>query len=576
MLLKRLRLAQLAITISSALIISRLFYWQIIRGFELSGKANSQYQSTATLTAKRGSILASDQGLLAGIEDTYQLFVYKPKLKRDSASVINDILPVIISSPQIATDPSRVIPQTDYENQIKTHLFERMNLDKTWIALQNHLSRSQKDAIEKLGIEGLGFQEQPIRFYPEASMSAHVLGFVGNDINGHPQGYFGLEGYYERQLEGRSGLLKQENDALGNPILIGQFANYQSQDGRNLLTTINRSLQYQTERLLAEGLAKYGASEGSVIILETKTGAVLSMANLPRYDPRFFYLFPTNSYRNPSVANLFEPGSVFKPLVMAAAIDAGSIGPDTKCDSTCDRQIQIGSFTIKTWNDQYYPGTTMTETIIHSDNTGMVFAARKLGSDNFREYLDKFGFGHSTNIDLQEEVPGSLRPAKDWKEADLATISFGQGIAVTPIQLVTAINAIANKGKIVSPYLVQAIQEGSIFIPIKRPADKQIISLETSQKVTDMMIAAVNDGEAKWAKPKNITIAGKTGTAQIPIKGHYDEEKTIASFVGFAPASNPKFTMLVTLREPQSSPWGSETAAPLWFEIAKQFLLLEN
>ncbi len=569
----RIRVVQIFILIFSVLISTRLFYWQIIRGSQLSGKASSQYQSIATLIAKRGNILASDKSLLAGTQDTYQLYIYKPQLNKSINEVIEALTPIISSFPQVATQSSDVIPAEEYKKQIKDYLTQRLNLDKSWISLRNHLSLEQKKNLENLGIEGLGFQEQPIRFYPEASMSAHLLGFVGNDINGAPKGYFGLEGFYERQLQGREGLIKQETDALGNPILIGQFANYESKNGRNLLTTINRSFQYHVENLLAKGIQKYGAVDGTVIVLESKTGAVLAMASLPKYDPRSFYLFPSSLYRNPAVANLFEPGSVFKPLVMASAIDAGVLEPDTHCDSTCDSPVQIGSYTIRTWNDRYFPGTTMTDAIVHSDNTGMVFSARKIGAEKLHDYLSKFGFGQLTSIDLQEEAKGVLRPAKDWKEVDLATTSFGQGIAVTPIQLTVAINVIANKGYLVRPYLTQAIEDNG-FVPVKHEAAKSVISEETAAKVTQMMVAAVDNGEAKWAKPRDIKVAGKTGTAQIPIEGHYDQEKTIASFIGFAPADNPKFTMLVTLREPKTSPWGSETAAPLWFDIAKQLLLL--
>lgn len=571
----RIRTVQLGIIITALLVFLRLFYWQVVRGQELSGKAITQRSTTATLNAKRGDILASDLSPLASTQATYLLYAYKPQVTKSFGEIIEALTPIITSVAPPASESSPTVDKKDYDQETKEYLTQRLNIDKSWVSLKSYLTIEQKEKIEGLDIDGLGFQEQMIRYYPEASMSAHLLGFVGNDINGEPKGYFGLEGFYERQLQGRAGLMKQENDAAGNPILIGQFANYQSKNGRNLLTTINRGFQYHVEKLLSEGLAKYGASEGTVIVMKPQTGAILAMASLPRYDPRHFYLYPPTSYKNPSVANLFEPGSVFKPLVMAAAIDAGSIKPETICDQTCDKPVTIGTYTVRTWNDKYYPGTSMTEVLVHSDNTGMVFTARQLGAPKFQEYLEKFNLGNQTGIDQQEEVTANLRPAKDWKEIDLATISFGQGIAVTPIQMLTAINVIANQGQLVAPYIVDSIKENDSFIPIKRPIPKKVVSKETANLVTQMMVEAASQGDAKWAAPAGVKIAGKTGTAQIPVQGHYDEEKTIASFVGFAPAENPKFAMLVTLREPQSSPWGSETAAPLWFAIAKQLLLLD-
>jgi cell division protein FtsI/penicillin-binding protein 2 len=211
----------------------------------------------------------------------------------------------------------------------------------------------------------------------------------------------------------------------------------------------------------------------------------------------------------------------------------------------------------------------MIEVIEHSDNIGMVFVAKKLGIDNFLDYFSKFGFDQKTNIDLQEETSATLKDNSKWSEVDLATAAFGQGIAVTGIQIVRATAAIANGGKLVEPHMVKEINSGDKNILVKPKIIKQIIKPETASIITDMMYRAVENGEVKWTKLSGYKIAGKTGTAQIPIAGHYDTEKTIASFIGFGPIDNPKFVMLTTLREPETSPWGSETAAPLFFKIAK-------
>ena len=258
---------------------------------------------------------------------------------------------------------------------------------------------------------------------------------------------------------------------------------------------------------------------------------------------------------------------------MAAAINEKVVPPDTICD-ICAGPIRIGQYTIKTWNEKYYPNTTLTDVIVHSDNIGMVFTARLLGKEKFARYLADFGIGQLTGIELQEEASGPKKLPTDLKDIDLATNSFGQGIAVTPIQMLTAVNAIANKGVLIRPTIIEKIISGDKEVSLPQIKKTKVIESEAASQIRDMMIAAVNRGEAKWARPKNIEIAGKTGTAQIPIAGHYDPEKTIASFVGFFPARRPQYTMLVSLTEPQTSPWGSETAAPLWFAIANQLLLL--
>lgn len=569
----RLKVIQWIIPLLAGLIVVRLFYWQVVRADFLTSRASSQHQQVVTLEARRGNILASDGSVLAGTAENFLLFAYKPQLETAEGEIARLVAP-LIAPDKIATstgDPLRDL--TILVRETENFLRDRLGQDRSWVALKHYLNRGQKEAIEALKIVGLGFEPELVRYYPESSMSAQILGFVGQDINGQAKGYFGLEGYYNRQLQGQAGQYEQDTDALGNPILVGDFSEFESKDGRNLVTTINRGVQYQLEKLLEAGMARYGAIAGTAIVLESKTGAVLGMASFPNYDPTFFYQFPSEFYKNPAVANLFEPGSIFKPLVMAAALDADVVEPETKCD-ICSGIINIGSYTVGTWDGQYHPETTMTETIIHSDNTGMVFAARRLGTEKLRSYLENYGIGRKTGIDLEEETTGILRQARDWKEIDLATIAFGQGIAVTPIQVTAALNAIANSGVWVQPYLVSKIADSQKEIATVPDHKVKVISPEAATQITRIMVEAVSLGEAKWAKPKHLSVAGKTGTAQIPVQGHYDEEKTIASFIGFSPAVNPKFTMLVSLREPQTSQWGSETAAPLWFEIAKQISLL--
>jgi cell division protein FtsI/penicillin-binding protein 2 len=267
---------------------------------------------------------------------------------------------------------------------------------------------------------------------------------------------------------------------------------------------------------------------------------------------------------------VYEPGSTFKVLTMSAALNEKLVKPDTVCD-ICDQPYKVDKYLIRTWNDQYRKNSTLTDVLIHSDNVGMVFVAKKLGLDKFIDYLHRFGIGQMTGVDLQGEIAPSLRDK--WSEVDLDTAAFGQGLLVTPIQMVTAVSAIANQGRLMQAKLVEELIDSNREIMIEPKMINPVISEKTAQVMTEMMVAAVDKGEAQWAKPKGYRIAGKTGTAQVAIAGHYDTTKTIASFVGFAPADNPQFVMLTILQEPTSSPWGSETAAPLFFNIAKKLFV---
>jgi cell division protein FtsI (penicillin-binding protein 3)/stage V sporulation protein D (sporulation-specific penicillin-binding protein) len=299
------------------------------------------------------------------------------------------------------------------------------------------------------------------------------------------------------------------------------------------------------------------------------TGQILAMAAYPSFDPADYQEYSDEVFKNPVISDTFEPGSIIKPIVMASGLDAKVVRPDTPCD-ICGGPLKLDRFFIKTWNNEYNPGITMTDVIIHSDNVGMSFVGQKLGADTLYDYLTRFGIGKMSGIDLQGEAAPSLRKKGTWNIVDLATASFGQGVAVTPIQMVRAISVIANGGYLVTPKVVESVQGEGWSEPVKDGAKQKVISEEAAAEATQMMVKAANEGEAKWAKVPGFTIAGKTGTAQIAVEGHYDETNTIHSFVGFAPVNKPKFVMLVTLKSPTGSPWAAETAAPLWYSIGRE------
>lgn len=517
--------------------------------------------------------MASDGSVLSGAKPSYMLYSYKPNFSGDFKEVSSRLADLMITEPVDEASPSAKSVE-ERKREFSNQIFEKLFKKSVWEMLIKRIDSSQKNIIDSWHVPGLGFQSSWSRFYPEASSGAHIIGFVGQDTSGQPKGYLGLEGYYERELKGLSGSLKQEKDVFGNPILVGNFSETPAVSGRTVLTHIDKYVQKILEAELLRGMDRYGAVAGEAVVMDPATGAILAQASYPNFDPGNYWEFDQKWLKNPVISEGYEPGSTFKTVVMAAALDSGAVEPDTKCD-ICGGPISIGPYAIRTWDGKYHSGIDMTDSIIHSDNTGMVFAARKLGNDKLLEYIKKFGFGSLTGIDLQGETTPGLRP--ELKDIDLATASFGQGIAVTSIQMLRAVAAIANGGVMETPLVADKIGIlNQDMIAVKKSPGERVISEEASGKLKEMMVKAVISGEAKFAAPKGYRIAGKTGTAQIPVAGHYDGEKTIASFIGFAPADNPKFAMIVKLREPESSQWGSETAAPLWFAVAKKLLLYWN
>lgn len=567
---KRIKIVTLFLGAATFIVISRLFFWQIIKGKELSGYARAQVVAREDIVARRGTIRSSDGATLAASKTSWLLWADPTKLNKSTTKVARFLALATVREElerrgRYATD-SATLDNERFVDQEEERLKRLLARDVRWVTLSEKVSDSAKREIESLGIEGIGFTLTEDRLYPEATMAAHLLGFVGKDETG-TVGNFGLEGYYDVTLSGKSGVIREERDVRGNPIPFGNFSEIAAQSGLNLVTFIDRTVQYFVEKKLTEGIEKYGAKAGNITVMRP-TGEVVAMASFPSYDPARYSESDENVFKNPVVADSFEPGSVFKVIVMAGALDSGVVEPDTKCDK-CSGPVRIDKYQIHTWDDKYFPDSTMKEVIVHSDNTGMVFVGKRLGDERMVDYLNRFGIGRLTGVDLQEEATPTIRSRDEWGFIDTATASFGQGVAITPMQLVRAVAAIANGGILPVPRVVEKIESESWQEEIPRKDEGRVIKRDTVAKITDMMVEAVRAGEAKWAAPKGFKIAGKTGTAQIPIAGHYDPEKTIASFIGFAPVDNPKFVMLVSLREPTSSPFGSETAAPLWFSIAK-------
>lgn len=601
----RFKVIKLIFIFVFGLITLRLGYWQLVQSDDLSARADKQRLQEKEVAGKRGEILFADGSTLASTQPTFLVFLQpqvikshkgipQAMLKSYQEDFAKKVAQVFLEEDQkkklFEPDPPEAT-QEAYKDEFKKKkeeekkqeleslekfIYGKLTSNLYWVSLGRIVSHDVKKRLEELNLIGLGFDPTTSRFYPEGSSSAHLLGFVASDAYGSQTGYFGLEGYYNGELRGKKGVLVQEKDALGLPILIGRYLENAPVNGKKLTTHIDRSVQNIIEQKLQIGQQKYKAKSASAVVLDTKTGAVLAMASYPSYDPGNTFAYPKENFKNPITADGYEPGSTFKVLIMAAAVNEKVVDPEMVCDN-CSGPLSIGGYTIKTWNNKYQDRLTMTDAIINSDNTGMVFAGKKLGLDKIYQYIQNFGFGELTGVDLQDETAPPLRDKNDWKEIDLATASFGQGISVSAIQVARAVGAIANRGKLMEPHVVSQVESQNETYPIIPKVISNPISEETAKIITEMMVQAVDKGEAQIYKKRlglsSFKIAGKTGTAQIPVEGHYDANKTIASFVGFAPADDPKFVMLVRYDQPTTSIYGAETAAPTFLEIAKELFL---
>lgn len=576
----RLSALKLFFFILMAAVAARLFYWQIVNYQRFAIAAGEQHISTVRIDAPRGRIYASDGNLLVTNQDAYLLYAVIPEIKKSLSTgekyedkvdnIIEQLTPILYQEELNKTkDPSKLSKkeketlEANLKNGIKTKLLTE---GLVWVPLEKKISPQSRDEIKKLNIKGLGFEDQSVRMYPEGQLASALLGFVGKDSDGNDMGYFGLEGYYQDQLAGRSGNLTQEVDASGKPIIASDSQEAFAKDGLDLKTTIDRTVQYTVEKYLFDGAKKYGAKDASAVVMDPKSGAILAMASYPTYDPVKWDQYKDAERRNTAIDTIFEPGSTFKVITASAALDSKSVTVDTICP--CSGPIDVGKYQVQTWNNKYSPNSTMAQILEHSDNVGAAFWAEQMGKNKFVNYLNKFGIGTLTNIDLQGEETGILNKLQDWGEIELVTGAFGQGVSVTPLQMVQAVGAIANNGKMMQPYVVQKIISQDKVIDKEPKQVRQVIKPEIAATMKELMLAAVENGEAKRIIPHGLRVGGKTGTAQIPKNGVYDPGKTVASFIGFGPIEDPKFVMIIKYTEPIPI-YGAETAEPTFFKIAK-------
>jgi len=543
----RIRLIGVVFVLGFALVTMRAFDLQVLQAQEWNERAERQHQKVIPLTPQRGTIFDSNGEELAVSVDVDSIYV-EPRKLEDRASATKKLAKALgLSSKTVSA---------------------KLKGNNNFVWLKRQVSPRQSESVKAMKLKGVGMIKEHRRFYPNSNIAAHLIGFTGLD----PKGLEGLELKYDKMILGRGGYLVMERDALGRGIASGTPQIQGATRGHDLYLTLDKNLQYIAERELADGLSKTDAKAGSVVMLEPSTGKVLAMANYPEYNPNAFSRYKPSQWRNRAVCDSFEPGSTFKVILMAAALNEAVISTKQKID--CENgKFRVGGKDIH--DHKGYQKLTPAEIIKYSSNIGSAKIGKMLERKAFHRYIEDFGFGQQTGIDLPGEAVGLLSKPDKWFEVDLAAISFGQGISVTPIQLAAAVAAIANGGYLMEPYIVDRVvdSQGQVTQQNKPRVVRKVVAQDVAHSVSRMMEMTTEDGgTAINARVPGFRVAGKTGTAQKvdAVTGGYSADKRVASFVGFLPAEDPQLVMLVTLDEPKIGVYGGLTAAPIFSRIASQ------
>jgi len=537
-------------------IATRLFSIQILKHGFYQALASDQQELLQKLTPERGEIFIQEKG---GIWNSLAV-------NRDFQTVY--LVPSAVEDKNEVSSKLAQILQMEEEK-----ILEKLKDSKDpYEPLRSKLDDATAEKIKNLNLAGVRFVSESWRWYPQGTLASHVLGFLGIRDD-KKTGQYGLEGFYEEKLAGENGFLRSKKDALGRWLMLSDFSSEPAQDGVDLYLTLDQNVQYLTEQKMKNVLDKWGASSGCAIVMDPKTGAVRAMASFPNFNPNEYNKVKSvETFSNSCIQEIYEPGSVFKPIVMAAGLDTGKISPQTVFVD--EGFVKIGPHIIRNAQEKTYGESTMTRVLEKSINTGVVFVQRLIGGKIFEDYIKAFGFGERCEVDLAGEAAGSLRNIDENNEVNFATAAFGQGISATPLEMAGAIAAIANQGKLMRPYLVEKTVSSNGDEEITQPQiTRQAISAETANKLTGMLVSTVRNGYDK-IKIKNYAVAGKTGTAQIPDEktGKYKTDETVHSFIGYAPAYDPKFLIFLKMDSPHGIEFASESLSPVFSELT-QYLL---
>ena len=567
----RVAFMKIGVACCALVLVVRMFSLQVIGYADYKAAAEGEHTFFKKLFPKRGEIFIRE----LKVDETLRPFLVDMNGEKVFPAVTNHEYSLVYADPRHVEDPTAasalLAPLLELDIEHVTQKLSKKG--DAYEVLKHKVIDETANAVRALGLKGIHFAPEDRRYYPESGLGGHIFGFVGLEGD-QRRGQYGLEGYFDELLRGKEGSLKLETDAIGTLIPVGENRVTEAVDGSDLILTIDRTVQLMVCDKLKKWVVQHGADGGSLIIQDPSSGAIRAMCATPDFNPAKYGESNIRAFNNPTIFSPYEPGSVFKAFTMAIGLELEKVTPSTTYTDT--GSVEIGSYTIRNSDGKAHGVQTMMDVLDESLNTGTIFVARKVGVEQFRKYMKAFGFGSITGIDLDTETSGDVS-SLDQKKSDIyvATGSFGQGITVTPLQLITAYSALANGGKLMKPYIVDTIVKPDRSVIRTAPkVIRQVISTRTSDLIGGMLVNVVRKGHGKRAGVHGYFVAGKTGTAQVPRKDGrgYDRNATIGSFAGYAPVERPAFVMLVRIDNPRDVQWAESSAAPLFGELA-HFLL---
>lgn len=553
----RLHVLRAIFFLFAVILVVRLFDLQLLNGAVRQAEAYNQRAVSRELLPQRGEVYT-----ISSIHNTNEL---QPLAVNERRFLVY-INPNEIKQPINASKEISEILELDHV--VLKEKFDKEN--DPYEPIKHGVTTEIAEQIEQMNYVGVYTKPEMIRSYPMNKTFGHITGFVGF-VDDKRVGQYGIEGFLDDLLAGKSGYLESEQDPAGRLIALGNRQLIPAIDGADFVLTIDPNIQQKTCSLIRAVQEKYQASGGTIIVMEPDSGAVRAMCSVPDFDPNNYNeVEDIDVYINSAVTGTYEPGSIFKAVTMAAALDSDSVEADTKF--TDIGSVTIGEHIIRNADNQVYGEQTMSQVLENSINTGMVFSAMLTGSGIFRKYVKDFGFGRQTGIEFPAESAGNITSLSEPGDIYLATASFGQGLTVTPIQMVQAFSVIANRGTKVQPYVIsKVVMPDGNEISVVPEKKEQVISNQTAAVLSAMLVNVTEKGYGKAAQVPGFYVAGKTGTAQIAGPNGYTDE-TIHSFVGFAPISKPRFVILVKLDKPQWGRFSSNTVTPVFAELANYLL----
>ncbi len=546
----RIRVLLAVFLVLSTMLAGRLAYWQILRRDELQALARSQVLQAESVLARRGAIYDRQGRLLAStvaLQSVYAIPTEIPEADRATTAAV--LAPLLGESPE--------------------RLRARLESGAEWVFLKRRVPEEASAKVRALALPGIGLESEPKRAYPNDTVGAALLGFV----NDEGAGQSGVEARFEAELRGLDGRLVVERDPAKRALAVGLHKLTPPVDGASIRLTLDLVIQSAAERELARAVKADRAAGGSIVILDPDSGAILALASLPGFDPNEVALADPESFRNRAVSWAFEPGSTLKAITVSAALNEHVIDPATTYEDK--GYARIGGRVLYNAQGKAYGRLDISGILEKSANAGAVFVGERLGAEKLHRYLRDFGFGQPSGVDLAAEAAGSVRPLQEWYPVDLGTAAFGQGLAVTPLQLAAAYAAIANGGTLYRPYVVAEVRgaDGAVTRRAQPQAVRGVITPETAAIVREMLTSTVDRGIAQAAQVRGYSVAGKTGTAQIAsADGAYISDEYISSFAAMVPARDPRFVCVIVLERPRSRLLGTLTAMGVFTGVAADLM----